>query len=271
MLPLRLGMVNANGPQELFVYALTRKGRVETTNYRTVRLPSDQDIPLFVKDRFADFYRALFDNAGPARGHGRRSSPSTRGTWAGAIPARPSRSAATSCAGSGVFWLGDGDGGASRSGADVFLTRLHVRYDAAHFPEDLAFQETADRQNFQARYVLHHAYAGTISCDAAGYRLRLRDRREQEARNLDPPDRMERGFRPSGDGPDPRGARDAALVRADLEVTSPKRRLRCADASLRLPPREPPPSLRSGDYSRGELMKGNGSRASTSPGGRGLG
>ena len=40
MLPIRLGMVNANGPQELFVYALTRKGRVETTNYRTVRLPS---------------------------------------------------------------------------------------------------------------------------------------------------------------------------------------------------------------------------------------
>ena len=31
MLPIRLGMVNANGPQELFVYALTRKGRVETT------------------------------------------------------------------------------------------------------------------------------------------------------------------------------------------------------------------------------------------------
>src|SRR6185295_10224844 len=32
MLPIRLGMVNADGPQELFVYALTRKGRVETTN-----------------------------------------------------------------------------------------------------------------------------------------------------------------------------------------------------------------------------------------------
>src|SRR5262249_22173656 len=37
MLPIRLGMVNADGPQELFVYALTRKGRVETTNYRTVK------------------------------------------------------------------------------------------------------------------------------------------------------------------------------------------------------------------------------------------
>ena len=36
MLPIRLGMVNADGAQELFVYTLTRKGRVESTNYRTV-------------------------------------------------------------------------------------------------------------------------------------------------------------------------------------------------------------------------------------------
>ena len=31
MLPIRLGTLNADGAQELFVYALTRKGRVETT------------------------------------------------------------------------------------------------------------------------------------------------------------------------------------------------------------------------------------------------
>jgi hypothetical protein len=30
MLPLRLGTVNANGPQDLIVYALTRSSRVET-------------------------------------------------------------------------------------------------------------------------------------------------------------------------------------------------------------------------------------------------
>src|SRR2546428_3587106 len=60
MLPIRLGMVNANGPQELFIYALSRRGRVETTNYRTVMLPTGMDIPLFVKDRFADFYKAMF-------------------------------------------------------------------------------------------------------------------------------------------------------------------------------------------------------------------
>ncbi len=43
-----------------FVFILTRKGRVETTNYRTVRLPSDMDVPVYVKGEFPAFYRALF-------------------------------------------------------------------------------------------------------------------------------------------------------------------------------------------------------------------
>src|SRR4029453_7417565 len=60
MLPIRLGMVNADGPQELFVYALTRNGRVEATNYRTVKLPTGDELPLYVKDRFPDFYKAMF-------------------------------------------------------------------------------------------------------------------------------------------------------------------------------------------------------------------
>ena len=63
MLPLRLGTVNANGPQDLIVFALSKRGRVEATNYRTVKVPSDFDVPLFVKDDFANFYRATFDRA----------------------------------------------------------------------------------------------------------------------------------------------------------------------------------------------------------------
>src|SRR5260370_33554531 len=46
MLPIRLGMVNANGSQELFVYALTRKGRIEAPHYPTTRLPADVDPPI---------------------------------------------------------------------------------------------------------------------------------------------------------------------------------------------------------------------------------
>ena len=60
MLPIRLGTLNANGPQDLLVYALTQNGRVETTNYRTVKLPSGMDLPVFVKQEFGDFYKAMF-------------------------------------------------------------------------------------------------------------------------------------------------------------------------------------------------------------------
>ena len=68
---------------------------------------------------------------------------------------------------------------------ETFLTRLHVRYDRAHFPEDLVLQETADRENWQARYVVHHPYAGTEDCPAvAAYRRQVRERREKEAKNL---------------------------------------------------------------------------------------
>ncbi len=61
MLPIRLGTVNADGPQELFIYTLTPRGRVETANYRTVKLPSDVDLPLYVKGEFGAFYKAMFD------------------------------------------------------------------------------------------------------------------------------------------------------------------------------------------------------------------
>src|SRR5262245_77092 len=52
MLPIRLGTVNADGPQDMIVLMLTEKGRVETTNYRTVKVPSDVEIPTFTKSDF---------------------------------------------------------------------------------------------------------------------------------------------------------------------------------------------------------------------------
>ncbi len=182
MLPIRLGMVNANGPQELFVYALTRKGRVETTNYRTVKLPSDMDVPLYVREEFAGFYRAMFSQqVRQERMQAVFLEYAWDMNWCDPCAAAPlSREELRDL---GVFWLEEG---ASTGGASpVFLTRLHLRYDNAHFPEDLVFQETADRTNFQARYVLRHAFEGDTSCGAGvEYRRALAERREQEAVTL---------------------------------------------------------------------------------------
>src|SRR5262249_23745152 len=61
MLPIRLGTVNADGPQDMVVLMLTANGRVETTNYRTQRIPTDVDLPTFTKEEFGSVYKALFD------------------------------------------------------------------------------------------------------------------------------------------------------------------------------------------------------------------
>ncbi|MEW6684241.1 MAG: DUF2330 domain-containing protein [Nitrospirota bacterium] len=187
MLPIRLGMVNADGAQELFVYTLTQRGRVEATNYRTVKLPSNAEIPIYVKNEFSPFYQALFAH----------QTEKERGSvvfveyawdmgWCDPCAADPlSRDELKRL---GVFWLVDGPTGAFRGpapAANVFLTRLHVRYDAASFPEDLVFQETADRTNFQVRYVQRHAWTGEASCpEVVSYRRTLAERREREAQTL---------------------------------------------------------------------------------------
>jgi hypothetical protein len=81
----------------------------------------------------------------------------------------------------GVFW----DDGSGSQAPNVFLTRLHVRYDGAHFPEDLVFQETPDRSNFQGRYVLRHPWKGPVSCGGLeGYQRTVRERQEREAQQL---------------------------------------------------------------------------------------
>jgi hypothetical protein len=201
MLPIRLGMVNANGPQELFVFALTRKGRVETTNYRTVRLPTGMEIPLFVKDEFGGFYKAMF--AEQVKREDMRAvflEYAWDMNWCDPCAADPLST--EELRNLGVFWLSDdtqdrgrrplGQPGVIRprpmpmpGASNVFVTRLHVRYDNAHFPEDLVFQATGDRSNFQGRYVLRHPWEGSATCEAAThYRTELPKQYEAQAQAL---------------------------------------------------------------------------------------
>jgi len=96
----------------------------------------------------------------------------------------------------GVFWLKDNrvkrkpfpPRGAIRQvprAKDVYVTRLHVRYDAESFPEDLKFKQTGDRQNFQGRYILRHAFDGEMNCPAArDYKKEVNARRETEIKTL---------------------------------------------------------------------------------------
>jgi hypothetical protein len=189
MLPLRLGTLNADGYQELFVYALTKKGRVEPTNYRSVRLPTGMELPLYVKDRFQDFYRAMFDRA--VKQADMRAvflEYAWDMNWCDPCAADPL--SINELRGLGVFWASDPAAAARRAptipgGRDVFVTRMHIRYDAEHFPEDLVLQETGDRTNFQGRYVLRHPWTGNNECPATEeYRRELAQRHELEAQRL---------------------------------------------------------------------------------------
>lgn len=183
MLPVRLGMLNARGPQDLVLYVLTANGRVETTNYRTLKMPANMDVPVFVRGEFAKTYKALFDRQAAREDY---RAIFTEYFWdmgwcdpCAADPLSPAelRSA-------GVYWVGNT---ASRGGGQpVMLTRLHLRYTRDSLPEDLVFQETQDRTNFQARYVLRHPWTGPAdACEGAKpYFEAVRVRQEQEALTL---------------------------------------------------------------------------------------
>jgi hypothetical protein len=177
MLPVRLGMANADGPQELFVYAVTRSGRVEPANYRSLKLPESVDAPAFVKSDFSNVWRAAFDRMVQKNGMGVvYTEYAWDMTWCDPCPSPPLNRDEQRAL--GVWWLDEDN-------PTVFVTRLHARYDRASFPEDLVLQETADRTNFQAKVVVRNEWRGEAKCENANAYVRsLPARREREARSL---------------------------------------------------------------------------------------
>jgi len=186
MVPLRLGTVNAKGPQDLIIYALTKTGRIESANYRTVKIPSDVDVPLYVKDEFGSFYKAMFERS-VARENMRAVFVEYAWDMAWCDPCASEPMSNKELAELGARWIGNDSTAPFRSfGSNVFVTRLHVRYDANTFPEDLVLLETKDRSNFQGRYVQHHPWTGKATCEAANaYRQSLPVRFAQQAKNLE--------------------------------------------------------------------------------------
>ena len=195
MLPIRLGMINAKGPQELFVYVLTKNGRVETTNYPTVKLPSDKEIPLFVKKEFSDFYKAMFSTQVEKE---KMRSVFTEYFWdmGWCDPCVADPLSSKELKDLGVFWIDEEVkedyssrrrrwGGGSQP-VKVKVTRLHIRYSKETFPEDLMFHQTSDTQNFQARYILRHPWEGSPKrCKKAkNYFRGLKQRQNKEASQL---------------------------------------------------------------------------------------
>ena len=198
MLPIRLGMANSDGDQDLIVYAFTRKGRIECTNYRNVNIPTDKKIPLFVQKNFSAFYSNLFDkqwkNEDKSVGfleYAWDVSPANYYHCDPCIAVAPSQQDLVQ---SGVWWLGakdwtdysDVDNDQPDNGSkNVHFTRLHFRYNRNSFAQDLMFQVTPNTETFQARYVITHPATGNFNCDAGKkYIQDLRKRRKAELTEL---------------------------------------------------------------------------------------
>src|SRR6185295_5779837 len=195
MLPIRLGMANADGDQDLIVYAFTKKGRIECTNYRTVSLPTGKNIPLFVQNNFGNFYSNLFQHQWDVEGksvamleYAWDVSPKNYVKCDPCVATAPSTQDLVQA---GVWWINrdwydynDAQYEDDYS-ANAYFTRLHIRYNRRAFPQDLVFQLTPNTENFQARYVITHPASGDFNCEAGKkYLADLRQRRQDELKML---------------------------------------------------------------------------------------
>lgn len=170
-LPIRLGMLNAEGRQELTLLALSRRGRVELENYETRRVPSQVTLPRFVRDHFDVFYRDLFRQAVRQAGDGVAFLEHAQDIG-GCDNCSPGVPSADQLRALGASWVEPGDG--DRPVGDTFITRLHLLHDRTGFPHDLIFRETDARESFRGRYVVHRPFDGIMNCGEPAERYRQR-------------------------------------------------------------------------------------------------
>ncbi|MDX2087350.1 MAG: DUF2330 domain-containing protein [Kofleriaceae bacterium] len=181
-LPIRLGMANSSGKQDLIVNIISPDKRYEVANYKNVVIPTNFDVRDGVRTRFAEFYAALFDktiekNPGAVvTEYAWTAQPSLK---CDPCPPEPPRDA-------DVLTLGGDIVGGRMAQGHYVLTRLHARYGKNDMKDDLRFREaqpitggrevwngnkgleygaTTSAQNFfQARYAIRHAWTGPITC-----------------------------------------------------------------------------------------------------------
>ncbi len=193
MLPIRLGMANATEAQDLIIYAFTKNGRVESTNYRTVKIPTDKKIPTFMRPKFQDFYKDMFTKQYKKYG---KNAVFTEYAWdlssqnyQKCDPCSTTPPTYAELKDAGVFFANyrtpQGYQGSDYEG-NLFFTRLHVRYDRENFPMDLQFQETMDQQSFQGRYIMQHSVNVDMQTCSEGKRYYndVLSRRENELETL---------------------------------------------------------------------------------------
>ncbi len=184
-LPIRLGLANSSGTQDLIVDILAPSKRFEVANYKNVFIPTNIDVGEAVKGKFGAFYAALFDRTVEKN----PGSVVTEYAWQATTcdpcpgPALDGNDFAT--LGADVL-TGAMDHPSPYGNADFVLTRLHARY-GRDMKDDLHFKEAQpvvggrefvregnkleegarpdSINNFQGRYAIRHEWTGPLTCD----------------------------------------------------------------------------------------------------------
>ncbi len=199
-LPIRLGLVNAGGAQDLIVPVLARDQRYELANRPNVTIPTNLDVAESVRERFGPFYVALFDETVRQNPNAVVTEYAWQATNCDPCPGPVLSMQDLTTLGADVVAPGQAvvsprptrpSRGFRRSrgwGSNFVLTRLHARYTADAVEDDLVFRAAepivggreflndvdhleegarpSHANNFQGRYAIRHAWEGPIACEA---------------------------------------------------------------------------------------------------------
>ena len=178
-LPIRLGLINSSGSQDLLVYTLGIGQRYELANRPNVMIPTNIQVVNEIRDNFGAFYQTLF-NETTAQNPG---AAITEYSW--------DASTCDPCPGPMLtqedFLTLGADVINNGAWAQWVITRIHIRYDSDSIGDDLVFKEAqaiaggrefydasgelesgwapSSYNNFQGRYIIRHLWEGEVLCD----------------------------------------------------------------------------------------------------------
>jgi hypothetical protein len=233
-LPVRLGLINSRGSQDLLVYLLAKDQRYKVANYPNATIPTNLPVEESVKGRFAAFYDAMFERLLRDRPRAVVTEYAWTATKCDPCPVPPLEPGHLKTLGADVV-SGDGESGGNTDiigsptrGARTAtqgwtVTRLHTRYSKESLGQDLVFEKAhpirggrgepeggggdmehqtarkSRRNNFQARYFIRHFWSKGADCED--------------------PDWGRWGGPPNGGGRDPNAAGDAGFEEPDGDVS----------------------------------------------------
>ncbi len=183
-LPIRLGLANSSGTQDLIVSILAPQQRYEVSNYKNATIPTNLDVRDSVRLNFGSFYAALFDRTMEKNPGAVITEYAWMATTCDPCPGPTLGGNDFTLLGADVL-----DGPAGKATAygnwDFVLTRLHARYGKT-ITDDLVFKAApaivggresrgaggkleeratpSSVNNFQARYAIRHWWTGAITC-----------------------------------------------------------------------------------------------------------